>query len=127
MALTYFPFGVLLVLKFLNGKTDNVDPRKATEHLKATSPLASKCLNAHNHMLEGFPFIAAAVIAALQAGVAATVVSQFSTLVVVLRTIYVLAYILQTSDVLASLRTLTFIGVLMLQSKLFFLAAAQKL
>ena len=125
MVLAYFPFGVLLLLKMSSGKLDNVQPRKGTQVLTATNPMAARCQAAHNHMLEGYGFFAASVLAALQAGVASGVVSQFATLWVFARCAFVAIYILQNNNAVASLRSLAFAAALVVQSKLFFLAAGK--
>ena len=126
LGLTYIPFGVLLVIKMTKSSNlDNVNPRKATQTLAATNPMAARSMAAHNNMLEGYSFFAAAVLAALQAGVAPAVVSQFATLWVFARSAYVAIYILQTNNAVASLRSLCFVTALLLQSKLFYLAAGK--
>ena len=125
MALAYFPFGVLLILKIQKGKTGNTDPRKDSAVLGATSPMAARCSAAHNNMLEGYGFFAAAVLGALQAGVSAAVVSQFATFWVFIRFAFVVIYIIQTNEIMGAMRSLTFVGALVAQSKLFFLAAGK--
>ena len=127
MVLAYFPFGVVVVLKTMKGGNalNNVSPRKATAQLGATNPMAARCMAAHNNMLEGYGFFAASVLAALQAGVAPAVVSQFATFWVFARCAFVVIYILQSNNAFASLRSLTFVAALVTQSKLFFLAAGK--
>ena len=125
MALAYFPFGVLLILKMRKGRMGNTNPRKESATLAATSPMAARCSAAHNNMLEGYGFFAAAVLGALQAGVSAAVVSQFATFWVFIRFAFVVIYIIQTNEIMGAMRSLTFGGALLAQSKLFFLAAGK--
>ena len=124
MALTYFPFGVLLLIKISKKKTGNVDPRAGTQQLMLSNATARNCSNCHNHMLEGYGFFAASVLAAMQAGVASSVVSQYATFWLIVRSAYVVIYIIQSSEAVAALRSWAFGVALGTQAKLFFLAVA---
>ena len=123
-ALAYFPMGIRLLVQMSSNHMDNLHPANNKAKLLATNPLAARLDGAHNNMLEGYPFFACSVLSALQAGVSKEVVSMYCGFFLVLRMAFTIIYIIQTNDAMAGLRTLSFLGVLAVQGKLFYLAAA---
>ena len=89
----------------------------------ASSQVVSNLQGCHANLLEGFPFFAAAVLCAMQAGVKTSMISEFATIWLVLRTAYTLAYVFQTGNILATVRTLCFVSCLTVQGALFVMAA----
>ena len=68
--LCYLPFGIGLMHKMAKGDKLYIrESRKETAQLCATDKFFAACTNAHNNLLETYPFFAAAVLGGLQAGV----------------------------------------------------------
>ncbi|CAK0852616.1 unnamed protein product [Prorocentrum cordatum] len=126
VALVYLPFGICLIYKgyLTAGKIDNLAPRKQSDMLAATYPAYARLIGAEKNMQEGFPLFAAAVLAALQAGVAKDTVSLFATAWLVFRGLFIVLYAIQFNAALAALRSLSFGFSLALTTKLMYLAAA---
>merc|ERR550537_766262 len=103
--LAYLPFGLLLLLKIGAGDMGNTDPRKGTERVCATSKLAARLRNCHTNTLENFPFFAAGVLAALQAGVPKQQVNEIATAYVIMRVGFLVFYIIGGIEVLSFGRT----------------------
>eukprot|EP00656_Telonema_subtile_P004137 TRINITY_DN1187_c0_g1_i5.p1 TRINITY_DN1187_c0_g1~~TRINITY_DN1187_c0_g1_i5.p1 ORF type:complete len:167 (-),score=50.09 TRINITY_DN1187_c0_g1_i5:219-719(-) len=127
VALVYLPFGLNLLnkIKITGGKVDNVNPRRQAAQLEATHPSFARLSAAEKNGQEAFPLFAAAVLAALQAGVSKELVGLYCTFWCVLRLVYVFIYAIQTNELVGFFRTATWGFSLMIVSKLLVLAAAQ--
>ena len=121
--LVYVPFSIKLVHVSMTGSVDVVEPRKQTQNLGATSRFVARLQACHDYLQECFPFIAAGVLGALQAGVSAQVVAELASLWVWLRVLYCVLYIFGVHQVIAILRMLHWVATVIVQSKLFWLAA----
>merc|ERR1712166_1093196 len=111
IALVYLPFGLNLLLKLsiTNGKIDNVNPRKQTESIAISHPAVARLSAAEKNQAEGFPLFAAAVLAALQAGVSRDVVSLYATFWLIARLVFIFIYAVQTNATMAATRSLTWV------------------
>ena len=137
--LCYVPMGMRLMLQMNfshppltmfgtgdKGFLPNVDNRRSVQNLVATSPLAARLNNAHINQMEGFPFFAAGVLACMQAGVATTAVTDLAMLYIVARVAFVFFYIIGVNNFIANFRTISWLVVIVVQAKLFLLAAEAK-
>merc|ERR1712196_238596 len=122
--LAYFPMGARLIVQMSSGYMDNVDPTGNKMKLCATNKFASRLNAAHNNLMEGFPFFAAAVLSCMQVGVSKTVLSEYCVFYLVMRSAFVVIYAIQSNEALGGLRTLTWAFSTATVGKLFILAAA---
>lgn len=137
--LCYLPMGLRLLLQInwsegpwtmfspspkTKGFLPNVNNRRAVEQLAATSPLAARLNNAHLNNMEGYTFFAAGVLACLQAGVDKAAVENCCVFFLTMRAAFIVFYILGVNNLIANFRTATWFGVIIVQAKLFFMAAA---
>ena len=88
------------------------------------SPFASRLQKAHNNCLECYPFFAASVLAAIQAGVPASTVSDYATLAVASRVLYCGFYAFGVNEAIGAMRTFSWVGSLVCAAYLFLAAAA---
>jgi uncharacterized MAPEG superfamily protein len=123
--LTYVPFSLGMLYKLRYAAPDNVQPRKQSQTLAATSPVFARILAAEGNLNEGFPFFAAAVLAAVQAGVADPLVCRLGAFWLLVRLAYVGVYVVQNTVPLSAVRSLLYGSSIMVVSKLFYLAAAE--
>ena len=79
----------------LDGKYDNVNPRAQIDRLMGDK-LFSRLHNSHVNGLESFPFLVAAILGGLHAGVARSRLARITTMWVAVRVLYVAAYVFQT-------------------------------
>jgi uncharacterized MAPEG superfamily protein len=122
---SYLPFSISLIYKAVNAKPDNVNPRKQSEMLAATDPMFARILAAESNMQEGFPFFAAALLSATQAGVASATICSVGTFWLLMRLAFVIVYVIANNVPMSVARTSLFAASLMAVSKLFYLAAAK--
>ena len=128
--LTYLPFSLGQFYKMsisaptLGTVRKNDDVRKYNEQLKATHPMFSKLCAAEANSNEAFPFFAAAVLAAMQAGVTSATVCLYATFWLAARFAYTLVYAIN-GPLLSVVRSLIFVIALAVVGKLFALAAEQ--
>ena len=106
------------------GFLPNVNNRQAVQNLVATNPTAARLNNAHLNQMEGYPFFAAAVLACMQAGVDAEIVENSCVFFLLSRVAFVFFYIIGVNNLIGNLRTASWFGVIVIQAKLFFAAAA---
>ena len=121
---TYLPFSLGIFYKMSVTAPNNANPRKQNEQLKATHPMFAKLCAAEANSNEVFPFFAAAVLAATQAGVASTTVCLYATFWLVMRIAFTLVYAIN-GPLLSAVRSGIFVIALAVVGKLFALAAAQ--
>ena len=121
--LAYVPFGVALLMKLAQDQS-NTAPRASAAKLSEKSPMYARLMGAHNNMLEGYAFFAASVLACMQVGVDAAVVSEYVTIYLASRVLFTIFYAFGFNEAIATLRTASFAGVLCTQGALFMLAAA---
>ena len=118
--LSYLPFSLGVIYKVVNANPDNVHPRKQNQTLAATSPTFARILAAEANLQEGFPFFAAAILSAAQAGAASAAICNVGTFWLLVRLLYVILYV-----AVSILRSLSFVASIVAVSKLFYLAAAK--
>ena len=106
------------------GFLPNVNNRQAVQQLCATNPLAARLNNAHLNCMEGYAFFAAGVLACVQAGVDKGLVENCCVFFLAMRTAYIIAYIIAVNNLIANFRTATWFASVIIQAKLFFIAAA---
>merc|ERR1712217_293915 len=130
VAMAYFPFGMILLMKMkaTSGDDpkamDNVDPREGTLRLVEKNKMAAHCKACHEHLLEGYPFFAAGVLSALQAGCSAATVSAYALFHCIVRAIFTCAYCFNNDNVaLSVVRTAMFAFNLGIVGRLFYMAA----
>jgi len=100
-ALIYLPRQVVtLEMKKQEGGYNNRDPRAQQTRLDG---LGRRALGAHHNAIEAFPPFAAAVLAAIQRGVAVSTVAYLSLAFVAVRTLYMVAYLADQPTVRSSL------------------------
>jgi|EP01046_Picozoa_sp_COSAG06_P020322 uncharacterized MAPEG superfamily protein len=137
--LAYLPMGLRLLLQInwsegpwtmfspspkTKGFLPNVNNRQAVQNLVATSPLAARLNGAHLNQMEGYTFFAAGVLACMQAGVDAAVVEDCCIFFLACRAAFVAFYIIGVNNLIGNFRTGAWFGIVVIQAKLFFLAAA---
>merc|ERR1711907_305589 len=122
VALVYLPFGLSVVYKvrLTNGKDDNLAPRKQSELLAATNDTYSRLLAAEKNMQEGFLIFAAALLAAVQAGVPKATVSLYASFWLLVRAIFIAIYVVQCNNLLGAMRSLMFAFSLATTTKLLY-------
>ena len=129
--LTYLPFSLGQFYKMsisaptLGTVRKNDDVRKYNEQLKATHPMFSKICAAEENSYEAFPFFAAAVLAATQAGASSTTVCLYANFWLITRLAYALVYLIN-GPLLSVVRSLLFVVALAAVGKLLALAADQR-
>ena len=124
--LCYVPFGFFLFFKIMTGHSANTDPRDSSATVCSVSPLAKRLMACHNNLLEGYPFFAAAALAATQAGVAKDVIGEFASVIVAARVAYTFFYAAGINEAIAGLRTVSWLMVIATNGALFLLAAEEK-
>ena len=124
--LVYLPAGLKTLYAVLCAKLNNVDPRKSSQQMSATHPLYARLQACHDNLLECYPFLAAGVLAALQAGVDKTTVGEFATLWCVSRVLFIFFYTTGSVLLLSGFRSMSWGMSVMLQTQLMVLAAGIK-
>ena len=122
---TYVPFSLGMAYKMSVTAPNNVHPRKQNEALKATHPTFARIMAAEANANESFPFFAAAVLAATQAGVASATVCIYAEFWLMARLAFALVYAVGNNMPVSLLRSALFSAGLLVVGKLFALAAAQ--
>jgi uncharacterized MAPEG superfamily protein len=87
---------------------DNLDPRAQIARFMGKSQIFSRLHNSHVNGLESFPFFAAAVLGGLHAGIERSRLCRITTMWVLVRVLYVAAYLLQTKKT-SFIRSLLFL------------------
>ena len=124
MMIVYVPAGINLVKRMIKD-SNNVTPRTAIAKLQAEDPLFNRLQCCHQALLETYPMFAAAILAAVQAGVPSATVGSFGTLWCAARCVYIATYAGGVNEGIATFRTLSFGVCVTLQGALFLLAAAK--